>query len=69
MLDRLGLYLRTHGTGLKHEALASLRDYVRKRVVMTDYTTFRQLGYDCSFGPAESLCGRLTDPLKGSGMR
>jgi hypothetical protein len=69
MLDRLGPYLRRHRTGPKHEALASLRDYVGKRVAMTDYPAFRQLGYDCGSGPTESLCGRLTDRLKGPGMR
>ena len=69
LLDRLGSYLRRHRTGPKHEALASLRDFLRKRVVMTDYPTFRQLGYDCGSGPTESLCGRLTDRLKGPGMR
>jgi hypothetical protein len=69
MLDRLSPYLRTHRTGPKHEALASLRDYVGKRVAMTDYPAFRQLGYDCGSGPTESLCGRLTDRLKGPGMR
>jgi hypothetical protein len=68
-LDRLGSYLRRHPTGPKHEALESLRDYVRPRVAMTDYPTFRQLGYDCGSGPTESLCGRLTDRLKGPGMR
>jgi hypothetical protein len=68
-LDRLGSYLRRHPTGPKHEAVESLRDYVRKRVAMTDYPTFRQLGYDCGSGPTESLCGRLTDRLKGPGMR
>ena len=57
------------GTGPQQEALASLRDYLRKRVAMTDYPTFRQLGYDCGSGPTESLCGRLTDRLKGPGMR
>ena len=40
-----------------------------KRVSMTDYPTFRRLGYDCGSGPTESLCGRLTDRLKGPGMR
>jgi hypothetical protein len=69
MLDRLGPYLRCHRSGPKHEALRSLRDYVGKRVAMTDYPTFRQLGYDCGSGPTESLCGTLTDRLKGSGMR
>jgi hypothetical protein len=69
LLDRLGAYRRRHRTGPKHEALASLRDYLRKRVAMTDYPTFRQLGYDGGSGPTESLCGRLTDRLKGPGMR
>jgi hypothetical protein len=69
LLDRLGSYLRHHPTGPEHEALESLRDFVRKRVAMTDYPTFRQLGYDCGSGPTESLCGRLTDRLKGPGMR
>jgi len=36
---------------------------------MTDYPTFRQSGYDCGPGPTESQCGRLTDRLKGPGMR
>jgi hypothetical protein len=69
MLHRLGPYLRRHRTGPKHKALASLRDYVGQRVAMTDYPTFRQWGYDCGSGPTESLCGRLTDRLKGPGMR
>jgi hypothetical protein len=69
LLDRLGPYLRRHPTGPKQEALESLRDYLRKRVAMTDYPTFRRLGYDCGSGPTESLCGRLTDRLKGPGMR
>jgi len=69
MLDRLGSYLRHHRSGPKRQALESLRDYVGKRVAMTDYPTFRQLGYDCGSGPTESLCGRLTDRLKGPGMR
>lgn len=69
MLQRLGPYLRRHRSGPKHQALASLRDSVGKRVSMTDYPTFRQLGYDCGSGPTESQCGTLTDRLKGSGMR
>ena len=69
LLDRLAPYVRRHRTGEKHEALASLRGYVGKRVSMTDYPTFRALGYDCGSGPTESLCGTLTDRLKGSGMR
>jgi len=69
MLHRLSPYLRRHRSGLKREALESLREYVGKRVAMTDYPTFRELGYDCGSGPTESLCGTLTDRLKGSGMR
>jgi hypothetical protein len=69
MLDRLGGYLRRHRSGSKCEALESLRDYVGHRVAMTDYPRFRQLGYDCGSGPTESQCGRLTDRLKGPGMR
>lgn len=69
MLHRLDPYLRRHRGGPKREVLGSLRDYVGKRVAMTDYPAFRQLGYDCGSGPTESLCGTLTNRLKGSGMR
>ena len=69
LLHRLGPYVRRHRKGPKRESLASLRAYVGKRVPMTDYPTFRSLGYDCGSGPTESLCGTLTDRLKGSGMR
>jgi len=69
MLDRLGAYLRRHRSGPKHEALKTLRDFVGKRVSMTDYPTFRQRGYDCGSGPTESACGTLTARLKGPGMR
>jgi hypothetical protein len=69
LLDRLGSHLRHHPKGAKHKALEALRDYVRKRVAMTDYPTFRQRGYDCGSGPTESLCGQLTNRLKGPGRR
>jgi len=68
MLDRLGNYLRRHRSGPKAKALRSLRDYVGKRIPMTDYPTFRQIGYDCGSGPTESFCGTLTKRLKGRGM-
>ena len=68
LLDRLGNYLRRHREGPKCEALESLRQYVAKRVDMTDYPTFRELGYDCGSGPTESFCGCLTARLKGRGM-
>lgn len=69
MLHRLDPYLRRHRKGPRRQALRSLRDYVGKRVAMTDYPAFRRLGYDCGSGPTESLCGTLTNRLKGSGMR
>jgi len=68
MLDRLANYLRRHPRGAKNEALKSLRGYVAKRVNMTDYPSYRQLGYDCGSGPTESFCGTLTRRLKGRGM-
>jgi len=46
-----------------------LREYVGKRVNMTDYPSYRQAGYDCGSGPTESFCGTLTARLKGRGMR
>lgn len=69
MLDRLGNYSRRHRSGAKAEALRALREYVGKRVHMTDYPSYRQLGYDCGSGPTESFCGTLTKRLKGRGMR
>jgi len=69
LLHRLEPYLRRHRRGAKREALASLRDYVGKRIEMTDYPAFRALGYDCGSGPTESSCGTLTGRLKGPGMR
>jgi hypothetical protein len=69
LLHRLDPYLRCHRKGPPSEALHSLREYVGKRVAMTDYPTFRRLGYDCGSGPTESQCGTLAYRLKGSGMR
>ncbi len=68
LLHRLGPYLRRH-RGVKRAALESLRQYVGKRVSMTDYPAFRKRGYDCGSGPTESECGTLTHRLKGAGMR
>jgi hypothetical protein len=68
MLDRLSNYLRRHPRGPKHQALRALRQYVAKRVNMTDYPSYRQAGYDCGSGPTESFCGTLTLRLKGRGM-
>jgi len=69
MLDHLANYIRVHRSGAKAKALRSLRAYVAKRVDMTDYPRFRQIGYDCGSGPTESFCGTLTLRLKGRGMR
>jgi len=68
LLDRLGHYVHRHGGGPKREALDSLRDYIGKRVAMTDYPSYREVGYDCGSGPTESFCGTLTVRLKGRGM-
>ena len=68
MLDHLGNYIRRHPRGPKADALKSLREYVAKRVDMTDYPSFRQIGYDCGSGPTESFCGTPTARLKGRGM-
>jgi len=68
MLDRLEPYVRRH-RGEKRAALRSLKDYVARRVRMTDYPAFRATGYDCGSGPTESQCGTLTERLKGAGMR
>ena len=69
MLEKLSNYLRRHRSGPKRESLRLLRNYVVKRVTMTDYPSFRQLGYDCGSGPTESFCGCLTARLKGRGMK
>ena len=68
MLDHLANYIRRHRSGAKAEALRGLRQYVAKRVNMTDYPSYRQIGYDCGSGPTESFCGTLTRRLKGRGM-
>jgi hypothetical protein len=68
MLDRLANYIRRHPSGPKAKALKSLREYVAKRVNMTDYPSYRKTGYDCGSGPTESFCGTLTARLKGRGM-
>jgi hypothetical protein len=69
MLDRLGALLKTLPTPAQRQAVAALQKYVGSRVDMTDYPRFRAEGYDCGSGPTESVCGRLTQRLKGSAMR
>lgn len=69
MLDRLRDESENIRSCTKKRALESLRQYIAKRINMTDYPTFRANGYDCGSGPTESTCGSFTRRLKGSGMR
>lgn len=69
MLDRLGQCLEGLQDDDKHKELENLREYIGKRIAMTDYPSFLDAGYDIGSGPTESFCGCLTDRLKGSGMR
>lgn len=69
LLDRLGDCLDKTTEAQKQQALNAVRDYIAKRVAMTDYPAFVQQGYDIGSGPTESVCGGLTKRLKGSGMR
>ena len=68
MLDRLGECLVELKDDEKRQELENLREYVGKRIAMTDYPYFLNLGYDIGSGPTESFCGCLTRRLKGSGM-
>ena len=69
MLDRLGECLSELTDETKRKALENLRDYISKRIAMTDYPSFIDRGYDIGSGPTESFCGCLTQRLKGPGMR
>ena len=69
MLDHLGRCLEGLQDDDKRQELKNLREYVGKRIAMTDYPAFLDLGYDIGSGPTESFCGCLTKRLKGSGMR
>jgi len=69
MLDRLGECLGELTDDDKRQELENLREYIGKRIAMTDYPYFLNLGYDIGSGPTESFCGCLTKRLKGSGMR
>jgi hypothetical protein len=69
MLDRLGKCLGELKDQEKRQELESLREYIGKRIAMTDYPYFLDRGYDIGSGPTESFCGCLTKRLKGSGMR
>jgi len=69
MLDRLAECLKNLRDDDKRQELDNLREYISKRIAMTDYPYFLALGYDIGSGPTESFCGCLTRRLKGSGMR
>ena len=69
LLDRLGECLKELTDDEKRAELKNLREYIAKRIAMTDYPSFLDLGYDIGSGPTESFCGSLTERLKGSGMR
>ena len=69
MLDHLGRHLEDVKDETKRLKLENLRDYIGKRIAMTDYPYFVEKGYDIGSGPTESFCGSLTARLKGSGMR
>jgi len=69
MLDRLGEHITGVPDDVGQTELQALREYVAKRISMTDYPSFIQKGYDIGSGPTESFCGCLTQRLKGAGMR
>ena len=69
MLDRLGQFVTDVPDDPGQKELHELRDYIGKRIAMTDYPSFIELGYDVGSGPTESFCGCLTKRLKGAGMR
>ncbi len=69
MLDRLGQYMTGIADDCGQTELQALRDFIAKRISMTDYPSFLQQGYDIGSGPTESFCGCLTKRLKGAGMR
>ena len=69
MLDRLAECLKNLRDDDKRQELDNLREYISKRIAMTDYPYFLALGYDIGSGPTESFCGCLRKRLKGSGMR
>jgi len=69
LLDHLGAHVTETPEDPGQAELQELRQYVAKRIAMTDYPTFLQQGYDIGSGPTESFCGSLTRRLKGTGMR
>jgi hypothetical protein len=69
LLDRLGQSITEVPAEPGQKELHELRDYIAKRISMTDYPSFLKRGCDIGSGPTESFCGCLTKRLKGAGMR
>lgn len=69
LLDRLGDCLAQTTEAEKQQTLKEVRNYIARRVVMTDYPAFVEKSYDIGSGPTGSFCGGLTQRLKGPGMR
>lgn len=69
LLDRLGEFITSVPEDNGQTELQELREYIAKRISMTDYPSFLQQGYDIGSGPTESFCKCLTKRLKGAGMR
>ena len=69
LLDRLGEFITDDCVDRGQGELHDLREYIAKRISMTDYPSFLQQGYDIGSGPTESFCKCLTKRLKGAGMR
>lgn len=69
LLDRLGELITDVSEDRGQAELRDLREYLGKRIAMTDYPTFLQQGYDIGSGPTESFCKGLTKRLKGAGMK
>ncbi len=69
LLDRLGEFSANDSDDRGQAELHDLREYIAKRISMTDYPAFIEKGYDIGSGPTESFCKCLTKRLKGAGMR
>ena len=69
MLDRLAEYIAGIPDDCGQTELQELRDFIAKRISMTNFHSFFQQGYDIGSGPTESFCRCLTKRLKGAGMR
>lgn len=55
--------------GGKRQAADRLLNYVAERRAMMPYDQCEQRGWDVGTGPMESMCGVITDRIKGRGRR